>query len=52
VQTPIAKWIRDKAHESGGDINKLSPEDQQKLQSVTMGKGPAYLKKYANAQTQ
>jgi hypothetical protein len=52
VDTPIARWIRDKAHESGGDISKLSPEDQQKLQSVTQGKGEAYLKKYANAPTQ
>jgi len=51
VETPIAKWIREKAHESGGDINKLSPEDQQKLQGVTQGKGVAYLKKYANAST-
>ena len=49
VQTPIAIWIRTKAHESGGDLSKLSPEDQQKLQSVTQGKGEAYLKKYANA---
>ncbi len=48
VNTPIANWIRTKAHESGGDISKLSPEDQQHLQSLTQGKGAAYLKKYAH----
>jgi len=52
VQTPIAKWIRAKAQESGGDINKLSPDDQQQLQRVTQGKGVAYLKKYAHPSTQ
>jgi hypothetical protein len=52
VQTPIARWIRAKAQESGGDINKLSPEDQRQLQGVTQGKGVAYLKKYAHPSTQ
>ena len=52
VDSPIANWVRTKAHESGGDLSKLSPEDQQKLQSVTQGKGEAYLKKYANAPKQ
>lgn len=52
VQTPIASWLRTKAQESGGDISKLSPEDQQKLQTVTQGKGVAYLKKYAHPATQ
>lgn len=49
VDTPIANWIRAKARESGGDINKLSPEDVQKLQSVTQGKGEVYLKHYARS---
>jgi hypothetical protein len=52
VDTPIARWIRDKARESGGDISKLSPADQQKLQSITQGKGEAYLKKYSSSSAQ
>jgi len=48
VNSPVANWIRSKARESGGDISKLSPEDVQRLQSVTQGKGEAYLKKYAH----
>jgi hypothetical protein len=49
VHTPIADWVRAKARESGGDINKLNPEDQMKLQNVTQGKGVAYLKRYAHS---
>jgi hypothetical protein len=49
VHSQVGDWVRTKARESGGDINKLSPEDQQRLQSVTQGKGAAYLKKYANS---
>jgi len=48
VDSPIANWIRDKARESGGDISKLNPADVQKLQTVTQGKGEAFLKKYAH----
>jgi cytochrome c-type biogenesis protein CcmH/NrfG len=43
---PLADWIRQKAVESQGDIHKLSPDDQQKLQGPTQGKGELYLKRY------
>jgi len=43
---PLADWIRQKAVETKGDINKLTPEEQRKLQMPTQGKGAAYLKHY------
>ena len=32
-------WITQKAKESGGDIQKLTPEDRDKLQKLTRGYG-------------
>ncbi len=33
------QWIREKAKESHGDMTKLSPADQQKLQQIAHGYG-------------
>ena len=41
--TETDRWIAQKAHESGGDANKLAPEDQQKLNTLTRGMGSAAL---------
>ncbi len=41
-------WITQKAKESGGDINKLSPEDREKLQRLTRGFGAMALKTMLN----
>ena len=32
-------WLTQKAKESGGDFNKLAPADQEKVQTLTKGKG-------------
>lgn len=41
-------WIEQKAKESKGDISKLSPEDQDKLQKITRGYGAVALKTMLN----
>jgi len=38
-------WIAKLAKESGGDLNKLSEEDRNKLQQMTVGHGEYALKK-------
>jgi hypothetical protein len=38
-------FIKRLAKQSGGDINKLSPEDQQKLRELAKGYGAIALKK-------
>jgi len=37
-------WIKKLAQQSGGDPNKLSPEDRDKLQRMTMGHGEQAMK--------
>lgn len=37
-------WITQKAKESGGDISRLSADDQAKLQKITRGFGAVALK--------
>lgn len=43
-------WVRQKAQESGGDINKLSQQDRIKLMMQTRGEGEKLLKLYAHPQ--
>ena len=43
-QKETSAFVALKAKESGGDINKLSPEDRDKLQQLTMGHGEQALK--------
>jgi uncharacterized lipoprotein YajG len=38
-------FLRQKAMESSGDFNRLSPEDQQQVQKLTNGKGVAEIQK-------
>jgi hypothetical protein len=38
------KFIAELAKKSGGDFSKLSPEEQQKLNQMSMGHGPSVLK--------
>lgn len=40
-------WIAGLAKQSGGDINKLSPEDRNKLMSMTAGHGADALRHMA-----
>jgi hypothetical protein len=40
-------WLDQKAKESGGDFNKLSPEDQRRLFSLRGPQGPFILKQQA-----
>lgn len=42
-------WLKKKAKESGGDIRKLSPEDQQKLVALHGQQAAAILKGNASA---
>jgi hypothetical protein len=37
-------WMREKARETGGDINRLSARDRGKLQAITRGHGEIALK--------
>jgi hypothetical protein len=37
-------WLEQKARESGGDYNKLSPADKQQLFSITGPSGPVTLR--------
>ena len=46
-KTELTRWIEGLAAQSGGDFNKLSPEDQQKLQRATRGQGEMMLKMLA-----
>lgn len=46
-KTETTKWIEQKAAESHGDINQLSPEDQQKLQRLSRNQGAMMLKMLA-----
>ena len=41
-------WIKSLAQKSGGDFSKLSPEEQQKLTSMTGGYGAMALKATLN----
>ncbi len=43
------QWIKQKAAESGGDINKLSMQDQRKLIMLKGDQGPMELRHYAEA---
>ena len=46
-KSETTKWIEQKASETNGDIKRLSPEDQQKLQQLTHNRGEAMLKMLA-----
>jgi len=39
-----ADVVRDLAAKSGGDFNRLSPEDQERLQKITAGRGAEVLR--------
>lgn len=41
------QWIKQKAKESGGEMSKLSMEDQRKLIMMKGEAGPAMLKEFA-----
>ena len=41
------EFIKQKALETGGDVNKLSPDDKQKLDSLTRGNTELVLKNMA-----
>jgi hypothetical protein len=44
---PMNDYLTQKARESGGDFNKLSPEDQKRVQSMTQGHGPQAIRSRA-----
>jgi hypothetical protein len=37
-------WLKQKARESGGDFNRLSPEDQRRLTTLYGNMGPSVLR--------
>jgi hypothetical protein len=45
--TADEQWIKQKAQESGGDMTRLSPPDQQRLIMLKGDSGPSLLKHYA-----
>ncbi len=45
TKTATSDWLEKLARESGGDIHKLSPADQAKLNSLPMGGGAQWLKR-------
>ncbi|MBC8137634.1 MAG: hypothetical protein H8F28_17270 [Fibrella sp.] len=47
VDEQTTEWMRHKAKETGGDVNKLSPADQAKLATLTRGNGALVLKTMA-----
>lgn len=40
----VSEWIRAMAQKSGGDINRLSPQERQQLQMLTRGNGEIALR--------
>jgi hypothetical protein len=42
--TAQTNWVEQKAKETGGDFAKLSAEDRQKIEQMTMGHGQMALK--------
>ncbi len=38
--TPEMVWMKTKAKEVGGDWNKFTPEEQERAQKLTKGRGP------------
>jgi len=44
-----AEWLDQKAKETGGDFNKLSPEDQRKLFALRGPQGPFILRQTAHS---
>jgi hypothetical protein len=46
-KSATTRWIEQKAAETNGDYAKLSPEDQQKLQQLSRGRGEMMLKMLA-----
>lgn len=44
VKTATSDWLEQLARKSGGDINKLSPAEQAKLNQIPMG-GAQWLKR-------
>jgi hypothetical protein len=44
-------WTKQKAKETGGDFNKLSPEDQKRLTTLHGNQAPNILKGVANPTT-
>lgn len=51
ADTPNVVWMKQKAKESGGDMNRLSPDDRARFQQIS---GPAFaeanMKRYAAGQ--
>lgn len=42
-------WLKEKARQTGGDWQKLSPEDQVRLKMIAKDESTTILKSYANA---
>ncbi|MCS7309581.1 MAG: hypothetical protein RMM06_06365 [Armatimonadota bacterium] len=40
----VSAWIREMAQKSGGDINRLSPQERQQLEILTRGNGEVALR--------
>lgn len=40
----VSGWIRSMAQKSGGDINRLSPQERQQLEMLTRGNGEIALR--------
>ena len=46
-KSETTRWIEQKAAESSGEYSRLSPQDQQKLQKLSHGRGETMLKMLA-----
>jgi cytoskeletal protein RodZ len=40
----VSEWIRSLAQKSGGDINRLTPQERAQLEALTRGKGEIALR--------